>query len=388
VWVQGEFAGPANTWATELGLTYEVPDLTPPLTTAGVAPTPVAGWNNSGVIVTLNAADTESGVHSITYSVSGAEAVPTTTVNNSVAFIGVENEGISTIHYQATDNWGNVESPNVLTVRVDLTPPSVTCSGPDSVWHATDQSSNCFGSDSLSGLAKQSDASFALTTSVPAKTETASAFTGTHTVCDVAGNCTPAGPIGPFMVDKKPPVITINSPTATPTYTLNQPVTANYGCTDGGSGVTTCTGPVPNGAALDTSTVGMHQFTVNAVDNVGNKSTMTVTYYVSYAVCLQYTPTHAMPPSTYPFRIELCDNSGTDVSSSSVTVTAFVIMPGAIPPTSPAQPNNHFLFDSSIGSSGGYLYLLRTAGLSPGSYQLHISATGDPNDHSLPFLIK
>jgi hypothetical protein len=152
-------------------------------------------------------------------------------------------------------------------------------------------------------------------------------------------------------------------------------------------GVATCTGPVPSGRALDASTVGMHQFTVNAVDNVGNKSTKTVTYFVGYAVCLQYDPTHALPPSVYQFRIELCDNTGTDVSSSSVTVMAFVIMPGAIPPTSPAQPNNQFVF-AGTGSSGSYLYVLRTAALSPGSYQLHVSATGDPNDHTLPFLIK
>jgi hypothetical protein len=353
-----------------------------------VAPTPVSGWNDSGVIVTLNATDTQSGVRSITYSVSGAETVAATTVNGSVAFIGVQNEGISTIGYQATDNWGNVESPKTVTVRIDLTPPKVMCSPPDAVWHATDQSSVCFGSDALSGLANPFDASFALKTSVPAGTETASALTGKHSVCDVAGNCTLAGPIGPFMVDKKPPAITITAPTASTTYTLNQVVPVSYGCTDGGSGVATCAGPVLSGGALDTSTVGMHQFTVNAVDNVGNKSTMTVTYFVSYAVCLQYTPTHAMPAGVYPFRIELCDNSGTDVSSSSVTVTAFVITPGAIPPTSSAQPNNQFVFDPGIGSSGGYVYVLRTAALSPGSYQLHVSATSDPNDHTLPFLIK
>ena len=83
----------------------------------------------------------------------------------------------------------------------------------------------------------------------------------------MAGNCTTASPIGPFMVDKKPPVITIMSPTAS-TYTLNQVVTASYACTDGGSGVATFSGPVPSGGSIDTSTVGIHCFTVNAVDKV------------------------------------------------------------------------------------------------------------------------
>lgn len=134
--------------------------------------------------------------------------------------------------------------------------------------------------------------------------------------------------------------------------------------------------------------MGFHQFTVNAVDNVGNKSALTVTYAVSYAVCLQYDATHAQPGGAYPFRIELCDAGALDVSSSSVTVTAFVIMPGAIPPTSASQPNNDFVFDPTIGSSGGHVYVLRTGGMSPGSYQLHVSATGDPNDHTLPFVLK
>ncbi len=68
-------------------------------------------------------------------------------------------------------------------------------------------------------------------------------------------------------------------------------------------------------------------------------------------------------------------------------MTAFVIMPGAIPPISAAQPNNNFVFDPTIGTSGGHVYVLRTNGMSPGSYQLHVSATNDPSDHVLPFVL-
>jgi len=52
---------------------------------------------------------------------------------------------------------------------------------------------------------------------------------------------------------------------------------------------------VPGGGNLDTSTVGVHSFTVNAVDNVGNKSAQTLSYFVGYAVCPQYDPTKALP---------------------------------------------------------------------------------------------
>jgi hypothetical protein len=401
VWVQGEFTGTGTSsncgiglacWSTVVGLTYEPQVTTPPLTIGIRAPSPnAAGWNNSGVIVTLNAIDTESGVRSITYNILGSQAQPNTTVAGSQAVIGLLNiDGTSTIQYQATDDWGNVEATKVLPVNIDSSPPNGFCSpsNPISAWYATDQQASCAFSDEPSGLADPADASFTLTTSVPDGTETASAFTNTRDVCDVAGNCIFAGPIGPFMVDKKPPVITIMSPTGSTTYTLDQVVSASYGCTDGGSGVASCTGPVPNGGSLDTSSVGIHNFTVTAVDNVGNKSTLTVNYFVSYAVCPQYDATKALPPGAYPFRIELCDAHGLDVSSSSVTVTATLIMPGAILPISAAQPNNEFVFDPTIGTSGGYVYVLRTQGMSPGSYQLHIAATNDPDDHVLPFVIK
>lgn len=402
VWVQGEFTGTATSpkcgiglacWSEVVGLTYEPQDTTPPLTIGIRAPTPnAAGWNNSGVIVTLNAIDTESGVRSIAYNILGSQARPTTIVAGSQAVIGLLNiDGTSTIQYQATDDWGNVEATKVLPINIDSSAPDGFCSANSlSVWYATDQLASCAYSDEPSGLADPTDSSFSLTTSVPDGTETAGAFTNSHQVCDVAGNCITAGPVGPFMIDKKAPDISIKSPTASTTYTLNQSVAVDYGCTDGGSGVASCTGPVPSGSNLDTSTVGFHQFTVNALDNVGNKSSLTVTYVVSYAVCLQYDAKAARPAGAYPFRIELCDAVGNDVSSTKVAVTAFAIIPVGNwnPPVSNAQPNNVFDFDPTIGSSGGYVYVLRTSAIIPGNYQLHVSATNDPNDHVLPFVIK
>jgi hypothetical protein len=89
----------------------------------------------------------------------------------------------------------------------------------------------CTASDSLSGLANSGDSSFNLSTSVPNGTETNNAQTGSHSVCDVAGNCVTAGPIGGNLVDKKPPAITLTVPSSGASYLLNQVVNANYGCT-------------------------------------------------------------------------------------------------------------------------------------------------------------
>jgi hypothetical protein len=139
------------------------------------------------------------------------------------------------------------------------------------LWHPGDVSIACTASDSGSGLANAADASFALSTAVAAGTETAAALTDTHAVCDVAGNCATAGPIGPIKVEKKGPSITANAPATSATYLLNPSVIANYSCSDGGSGVATCSGSVANASALDTSSVGSKGFSVTATDAVGNK---------------------------------------------------------------------------------------------------------------------
>ena len=115
---------------------------------------------------------------------------------------------------------------------------------------------------------------------MPAGTETANAATNSRQVCNTVGGCTTAGPIAGNKVDKKPPTITITSPAANATYQLNASVGASYACSDGGSGVASCQGPVANGSPINTSSTGTKTFTVTATDNVGNPSTLTVTYSV------------------------------------------------------------------------------------------------------------
>ncbi len=75
----------------------------------------------------------------------------------------------------------------------DTTPPIISCGSPDGAWHATDVTIPCTASDPESGLKASSPASFTLTTSVAAGTETANAFTNTQLECDNAGNCATAG---------------------------------------------------------------------------------------------------------------------------------------------------------------------------------------------------
>ena len=388
IWVHGEFARTtANSWATQVGLTYEAQDLSAPTTTASLSPAPTSfGWNNTNVLVTLNATDSGSaGVRRITYSASGAQTIGTTVVDGSSASFVISAQGTTTVSFFAQDNWGNVESTKTQTVRIDKVDPVVSCAAADGLWHATDVTIGCTASDALSGLADPADASFSLATSMPAETETSNACTGTHTVLDKADNATTGGPVCGNMIDKKAPVISVVTPAAGAIYLLNQAVAASYTCVDGGSGVATCAGPVGDGALIDTASVGNKTFTVTATDNVGNLRTLSVPYIVTYNICLLYDPTKPFAGNSVPIRLDLCDVNEVNVSSPGVTVHATLIQPGSIVPTSIVNPTNDFLFNSGFG---GYTYILNVHGFPPGSYTLEFTVSGDPVTHSAPFDLK
>jgi hypothetical protein len=100
-----------------------------------------------------------------------------------------------------------VQSTRLDANSPDTAAPAVVCDPPPSGWHANEVSVACTASDPGSGLADPADASFPLTTSVGDGNEDASAQTGMHQVCDRAGNCATAGPVGPIAVDRKAPSI-------------------------------------------------------------------------------------------------------------------------------------------------------------------------------------
>ena len=91
-------------------------------------------------------------------------------------------------------------------------PQEVACGAADGAWHAGNVDIACTAEDTRSGLADPADATFSLSTSVPAGAENADAATGPRQVCDVAGNCATAGPIGANKVDRRAPTLLL--PTA------------------------------------------------------------------------------------------------------------------------------------------------------------------------------
>ena len=81
------------------------------------------------------------------------------------------------------------------------------------------------------------------------------------------------------VVDTTAPVVSILSPTNGSVYVTGQAAAASYECVDP-SGVASCRGPVPSGRSIDTSTPGVHDFAVTAIDAFGNTSAASVSYTV------------------------------------------------------------------------------------------------------------
>jgi hypothetical protein len=397
-------ASPSGTVMTPvpiMGITFAPgpSDSTAPSTTAASNPSPnAAGWINSDVTVSLNGSDDSggTGVRNITYSASGAQTIPATTISGDVGSIPLSAEGQTTVTYFATDNAGNTETPQTITVKIDKSAPSLSCAPANGTWHDSDVSIPCTADDALSGLANQAEANFVLSTNVAGGTETANASTGSDTVCDVAGNCSTAGPVAGNKVDKKAPTVTITSPVEGSVYVLNQSVIASYSCTDGGSGVASCIGSSATGSNIDTSSVGAKTFTLSATDNVGNSAPpKSVSYTVTYSLNVLFDQTKAVKSgSTIPIKIQLVDALGHNVSSAALVVHAVSLIQIAttasetINDAGSSNSDANFRFDSAAGTTGGYIFNLKTTGLRTGTYQLGFIVDGDPTIHTVQFAVR
>ena len=127
-----------------------------------------------------------------------------------------------------------------------------------------------------------------------------------------------ASPLGrparaPASADTTSPTIAIDAPLANATVGRHAAVSTAFSCADneGGSGVATCTAP----ALLDTSTLGVHSFTVTASDFAGNTASQSVSYavvpWVSSATLLSSRVGNRIPLSeARGFIVRTIDASG------------------------------------------------------------------------------
>ena len=193
-------------------------------------------------------------------------------------------------------------------------------------------------------------------------------------------------------LDETPPVITITAPSGL-TYLIGQTVIANYACTDAGSGLATCSGPIASGQAISTSAPGAGVFTVTASDIAGNTASQTVSYSVGYNICALYDQTKAHKSgSTVPIRLQVCNVSGTSVSSPALSVVATGVVqvannaPGVLEDSGNANPDNQFRFVPDAG--GSYVFNLSTRSLAQGTYALVFTVGGDPTTHLVQFQVR
>jgi hypothetical protein len=186
-------------------------DKTPPVTSISLSGTPgLNGWYTSNVTATLTATDSVSGVSTTEYSFDGVNW------NIYTGPFTISTEGVTTVYYNSTDNAGNVENTNTITVMIDKTPPvtSISLSGTLGLngWYTSDVTATLTATDSVSGVAI-TEYSFDNTTwniyTGPFTISTEGVTTVYYNSTDNAGNVENTN-TAVIMIDKTPPVTSIS----------------------------------------------------------------------------------------------------------------------------------------------------------------------------------
>lgn len=121
-----------------------------------------------------------------------------------------------------------------------------------------------------------------------------------------------------------------------------------------------------------------------------NSATGASTLIVTYGITGGSDAGPANSGSTIPFNVKIVNAFGTNLSSSSIAVTAYgVQLVGTttwLPAPAPGNQGADFDFQNSSG--GQYRFNLKTTGLAAGDYVLGFTVAGDPIIHTVPFTIR
>lgn len=346
-------------------------DVEPPITSPLLSGTTGNnGWYKSDVEVNLISTDNKggSGINKTEYSFDN-----TTWIEYNSEF-RLTTEGTTTLYYRSTDNEGNIESTKNMTISIDKSPPSITgaaTTAPNANgWYNTNVLVHFIASDEVSGIDT-------LPLDQTLSGEGASQSVK-ETTTDKAGNSASFTVAG-INIDKTSPEITINKPASE--YILNEIIIVDWLTSDVLSDIYSEIGTVPEGGAVDTSSVGTKTFTVEAADNAGNSATKIVTYHVGYTYGGILQPINADGSSifklgsTLPVKFQLEDANGNFVTNAGAKIYLAKISSGITgteaeaTSTSAATLGNLFRYDST---SNQYIFNIGTKSLSTGTWQLRI----------------
>ncbi|MEW6321308.1 MAG: MBG domain-containing protein [Acidobacteriota bacterium] len=195
----------------------------------------------------------------------------------------------STITATVFDRAGNRSTAVSPPLDVDGTPPSITVTQVVTTsplvngWHSAPVRVHYAAADGGSGVHPVYAAGV-----VEFFLESADPQTKVVEVADIAGNIGTLA-VGPYRIDRSPPLLTYALSAPGP-YAVGAPVTLSYTCADPQSGIDTCTGDVPSGAAIDTTTPGLHVVRLRATSVAGQVTDVDVPYVVSDPTCVPPPP--------------------------------------------------------------------------------------------------
>ena len=400
VWFGEEFGSSSTTntdaWGTELGRFTQAPP-----TVTGVSPaTAPEQSSDCAPAVTVTGTDFVAGQTGVLFGSTPAASVNVTAPDTLIAIAPAQARGTVDVTVTTPAGTSDTSAADGFTYLADTIAPTATAAvspAPNGLgWnHASPVTVTLTAADQACGSGVQKITYSETGAQTSAATDVAGATanvpvttdgttTITYTATDNAGN-TSAPQSVVVKLDTVAPSITVTSPTAG-SYLLNQNVAAAYGCTDATSGVATCTGPVPNGAPIDTTAVGGHAFTVTATDNADNPASTTVNYQVAYKICLNYDPTKPHNThSTVPIKVAICDANNTNLSNAGTTLTLVGV----------ARASDHVVIHPLSGTftfqgPPGYEddLVLNGLGLANGNYELQFTVSGaDTSVHSAPFIV-
>jgi hypothetical protein len=275
-------------------------DQTPPVTQGSLSPLAnAAGWNKTDVSVTFTATDALSGLD----------------VCTGGATLTAEGAG-QVVNGSCSDKAGNSD-PGSTTVNIDKTAPSVTTARSPLAnsygWNNTNVTVSYSGTDALSTIASCSG------DDVLSGEGAGQSATGSCT--DKAGNAGSAT-ASSINIDKTPPTVNVATPSDASSYIINASVLAAYTCIDPLAGIATCTAPVANGDAVDTSASA--SFTASGTDKAGNSASDSNSFTVRYGVMAFLQPIDNLPVlnsvnagRTIPVKWQLLDGNGAYLTSLS-----------------------------------------------------------------------